>query len=137
MKQIFKRHLIVTCLVLTLAAPAFATNANESNASKTVSTIENIGLKAGESFTKARSRIIKLGWTPVPMHRNDNYEYDGTEKKLADRGFVEVDSCSIDAGVLCIFYYSKALECLRIDTKGEQIKYMSVTRWTNECPESL
>jgi hypothetical protein len=137
MKPSYGKILAVVALTIVSVAPTFATNANGSDGATTGSKVENTGLKAGEAFTKARSRIVKLGWKPVRMHRNDNYEYDGAEKKLANRGFVEVDSCSIDAGVLCIFYYSKASECLRVDTRGEQIKYMSVTRWTNECPESL
>jgi hypothetical protein len=119
-----------------LASPTFAGNPNESNEAKAVSTIGSIGLKAGEPFTKARSRLVGLGWKPVRMHRDDNYSYIGTEKELANRGFVEFESCSVDAGALCIFHYSKASECLRLDTKGEKIRYMSVTRWTNECPES-
>jgi hypothetical protein len=137
MKPSYRQILVLAGLAISSAIPAFATDANDSDGVRTASKVENAGLKAGEPFTKARSRILKLGWAPVRMHRNDNYEYDGTEKELADRGVVEVDSCSLDAGVLCIFYYSKASECLRVDTKGEQIRYMSVTRWTNECPESL
>ena len=137
MRPSYGKILVVVGLTISLVAPIFASGANESDGARTASEVENASLRAGEPFTKARSRIFKLGWKPVRMHRNDNYQYDGAEKKLVDRGFLEVDSCSIDAGVLCIFYYSKASECLRVDTKGEQIKYMSVTRWTNECPESL
>lgn len=55
------------------------------------------------------------------MHKNDNYVYDGAEKRLAERGFLEVDSCSIDAGANCILYYKKAAKCLRLDTVGEQV----------------
>jgi hypothetical protein len=68
------------------------------------------------------------------MHRADNHEYDGAEKRLAERGFLEVDSCSTDAGANCILYYRTSSECLRIDTVGEQVNEMHVTRWTEECP---
>jgi hypothetical protein len=71
------------------------------------------------------------------MHRNDNFEYSGTDRKLAERGFLEVDSCSTDAGSLCTLYYSKASQCLRLDTRGEQINYMEVTYWTDECPVGI
>jgi hypothetical protein len=127
MKLSCKRISIVAALSIPLAFSTLTAMANQRNES---------ALKAGEPFAKARARIIKLGWQPVRMHRNDRYEYSGTEKELAARGFIEVASCSVDAGSLCIFYYRKALECLRLDTKGEHIKFMEVTRWTNECPES-
>lgn len=68
------------------------------------------------------------------MHLGDNYEYDGAEKELADHGFLEVDFCSTDAGALCVLYYSKGGECLRLDTRGEQIRFMRITGWQNECP---
>jgi hypothetical protein len=68
------------------------------------------------------------------MHRNDDYEYSGAEKELADHQFLEVDSCSMDAGAHCILHYSKGTKCLRIDTVGERLKDMKVTRWTDECP---
>ena len=71
------------------------------------------------------------------MHSNDDYEYTGAEKELADRQFLEVDACSIDAGALCILHYHKGTKCLRVDTVGEQLKHMTVTRWTNECPVAL
>ncbi|MCS0590357.1 hypothetical protein ACFQ09_18730 [Massilia norwichensis] len=135
MRQRFVQKLIVAGLAFSLMTPTFSKNANDSNSVRTASTTENVGLKVGEPFTKARARIVKLGWKPVRVHRNDGYEFSGTEKILAERGFVEVDSCSMDAGVLCIFHYRKASECLRVDTKGEQIRYMSVTEWTNACPE--
>jgi hypothetical protein len=68
------------------------------------------------------------------MHGNEEYEYSGTEKVLVDRKFLEVDSCSTDAGSLCNLYYSKGTRCLRLGTVGEQLKYMQVTQWSGECP---
>jgi hypothetical protein len=118
---------------LLLASSAQADGKSGSDNSRKTSGIEGLQLKAGESFLEARSRIIKFGWKPIRMH-NDNYEYDGAEKRLAERRFLEVDSCSIDAGANCILYYSKAAKCLRLDTVGEQVDQMNVTRWTNECP---
>jgi hypothetical protein len=96
-----------------------------------------LGLKPGAPFLQARARLIKAGWKPIRVHGNDTYEYSGTEKLLADRGFLEVDSCSTDAGSLCILYYSKASQCLRLDTIGEQIHYMRIRDWMSECPADM
>jgi hypothetical protein len=96
--------------------------------------IEQIQLKVAEPFLAARARILKFGWKPVRMHKSDNYEYSGAEVRLVERKFFEVYGCSTDAGVNCILYYRKPQQCLRLDTVGEQVAYMTVTRWTNECP---
>jgi hypothetical protein len=125
---------MVTSLGVLPASSARADGASGSDSSRQTSGIDGLHLQAGESFLEARSRIIRFGWKPIRMHGNDNYEYDGAEKRLAERSFLEVDSCSIDAGANCILYYSKAAKCLRIDTVGEQVAQMKVTRWTNECP---
>ena len=94
----------------------------------------NFCLEKGALFVRVRARLIKSGWTPVRMHAADNYEYDGTEKRLIDRRFFEVDSCSTDRGSLCILYYAKDGVCLRVDTVGEQVNSMRVTRWDDSCP---
>lgn len=127
---------IVMAVSLTtlLGSSTTITAASHSTNSRKTSGVESLRLKVGESFLQTRSRIIKLGWKPIRMHRNDDYEYDGAEKRLAERGFLEVDSCSTDAGANCILYYSKTAECLRLDTVGEQPDEMKVTRWTNKCP---
>jgi hypothetical protein len=52
---------------------------------------------------------------------------------LVKRGFKEVDSCSVDSS-RCILYYKKGGQCLRLDTMGEQVKFMKVVRWSEECP---
>jgi hypothetical protein len=98
--------------------------------------IASANLKKNEPFLKARARLIKLGWDPVRMHANGSYEYDGAEKRLIEHNFYEVDSCSIDAGAICILYYKKSSMCLRVDTVGEQVKVMKVARWVEECPSS-
>jgi hypothetical protein len=96
--------------------------------------LADLQLKVGEAFTQARARIIKSGWKPIRMHQGNDYEYDGTERELADRRFLEVDFCSTDAGALCVLYYSKADKCLRLHTKGEQIRSMRIASWENACP---
>lgn len=93
-------------------------------------------LRSDMSFTRARALLLKDNWKPVPMHVADNHEYDGAEKELVRRKFVEVDSCSSDSA-RCILYYRKANRCLRLDTIGEHVREMKVVRWTNECPEPV
>lgn len=124
---------MIASLTVLLGSSAKVEGSSSGNSRQT-SGIEGLRLKIGESFLEARTRIIKLGWKPIRMHSNDNYEYDGAEKRLAERGFLEVDSCSIDTGANCILYYSKAAKCLRLDILGEQVVEMKVTRWANECP---
>jgi len=104
----------------------------DSSANSLVS--QKVSLKVGESFLKARSRIISGGWTPARMHDDDGYEFSGTEKELEAKQILEIDTCSVDAGVLCIFYYRKREQCLRVDTVGEEVAKMTVSRWVKECP---
>jgi len=68
----------------------------------TVHSKATLNLHAGESFTKARTHLTKLGWKPICMHDKNTYEYMGIEHELISRGFDEVDSCSTDAGSLRI-----------------------------------
>jgi hypothetical protein len=70
------------------------------------------------------------------MHTNDGFIYDGAARRLVDQKILEVESCSIDAGANCVFFYRRSRQCLRIDTVGEQVREMKATRWTSECPSS-
>ncbi|MBH3446862.1 hypothetical protein I5L59_25070 [Pseudomonas moraviensis] len=93
------------------------------------------GIVVGERLAAAKSKLVKQGWKPTPMHTTDGYEYSGVEKELATRNYFELDTCSFDSS-RCILYYSKKGACLRVDTIGEQFNDMTVTRWTRECPEA-
>ncbi len=93
------------------------------------------GIVVGERLAAAKSKLVKQGWKPTPMHITDGYEYSGVEKELATRNYFELDTCSFDSS-RCILYYSKKGACLRVDTIGEQFNDMTVTRWTRECPEA-
>jgi hypothetical protein len=127
--------LIIATVALTcFQASARTQGDGNNNHPKVTLGTEGPSLKVGESFVVARSRIVRSGWHPTRMRKPGDYEYVGAEKELADRKFLEVDSCSMDAGALCILYYSKGTECLRVDTVGEQLKDMKVTRWTDACP---
>jgi hypothetical protein len=116
-------------LMVFLSAPDGAARVDKQSTA-----VMNLRLQEGASFVRVRAHLIKSGWKPVPMHVGDHYEYDGTEKRLAERNFFEVDSCSTDRGSMCIFYYAKDGMCLRIDTLGEQVDAMRVTRWDDSCP---
>jgi hypothetical protein len=94
------------------------------------------GIAVDEPLVSARSKLIKQGWKPTRMHTNDGYEYSGVERELAARNVLELDTCSFDSS-RCILFYSKKGACLRVDTIGEQLKDMTVTRWTDECPDAL
>lgn len=120
--------------VCVLLWPPMAASVADSDSSAKAHAMQEVPLKTGEPFLRARSRIIKLGWKPIRIHQNDGYEYSGTEKELAEKKIFEVDACSVDAGVLCSFYYAKAKGCLRINTVGESPDQMNVTQWTIECP---
>jgi hypothetical protein len=103
-------------------------------ASEQSAAVSDLRLQQGALFVSVRARLIKSGWTPVRMHAGENYEYGGTEKRLTARHFFEVDSCSTDSGSLCILYYAKDGTCLRVDTAGERVESMRVTRWDESCP---
>lgn len=134
MRLNFVQIVLAASVCVAMGSSAGADEVIGSASAKKTSKIEALQLIVGESFLRARARIVRFGWKPIRMHAHDNYEYTGAEKRLAERKFLEVDSCSIDAGANCILYYSKAAECLRLDTVGEQVAEMEVTRWTNECP---
>lgn len=134
MKLSYVRIFMVAGLIISLTSSPAVEASSASGTPGTTSEMGGSMLKVGESFLHARARVIRLGWKPIRMHINDAYEYDGAEQRLVDRGFREVDSCSIDAGANCILYYRMAGRCLRLDTVGEQVDEMKVTRWTNECP---
>lgn len=93
------------------------------------------GIAVDEPLVSARSKLIKQGWKPTRMHTSDGYEYSGVELELAARNFLELDTCSFDSS-RCILFYSKKGACLRVDTMGEQLKNMTVTRWADKCPDS-
>jgi hypothetical protein len=131
----FAKTLSIAGMLSVLVWPTMPTAATGSNGTVNAPVMQAIPLKLGEPFLRARARIITLGWKPFPMHQNGDYEYSGIEKELVGRKFLELDGCSVDAGVLCIFYYSKLNECLRVDTIGESLRQITVTQWSRECPE--
>lgn len=114
---------ILTC---TLAAGLAVFLPSTAQAAATTGDVDSgvskLKLNKGELFLRARVRIIASGWKPNHMHRNDNYEYTGAERQLAERGFLEVDSCSVDAAANCVLYYTRGSSCLRVDTVGEQVR---------------
>lgn len=126
-------RLIVIVASIALFVSIRDVNASDNDISRTVQLARDFDAQIGKSFLQVRANIMRSGWQPVPMHLHDGYEYSGAEKELFEQGIIEVDSCSIDAGALCILYYEKRGQCLRIDTVGERVSLMKVRRWTDEC----
>ena len=93
----------------------------------------SLKIRVGEPFIPARKRLIQAGWVAMRVERGD-YGISGTETILSEHRIHEFASCSMTAGSLCIFYYRKRGQCLRVDTIGEQLRHMKVTRWVKECP---
>lgn len=95
---------------------------------------EPITLKAGEPFTKARARLYAEGWHADSMAHAATGEYMGLDRQLVQQGYSEVDYCSVGKS-FCVLQYTKRGACLRLHTQGEQIRFMKVARWSNECRE--
>lgn len=77
----------------------------------------------GKSFAAYRSSLIKAGWMPFEFHRNkEEFPLTGEEVALQKAKIYEVEGCSMDAGVLCKFWYTKGEVCLMVETKGERLK---------------
>lgn len=99
-----------------------------------VSRAATLPLKAGESFTYARSKLQAAGWKMDPAAHSEAGEYFGVDRRLIERGFAEVDSCSLGK-TFCIFQYTQGQSCLRLQTEGEQIAAMRVVGWSRDCPD--
>lgn len=89
--------------------------------------------KTPSADLQASLRARRCPPRPMRRHATDGYEYSGAELQLTGRKMFEVDSCSMDSS-RCILYYSKKGKCLRIDSIGERLRDMTVTRWADECP---
>lgn len=95
---------------------------------------EPIALKVGEPFTIARARLYADGWRADSMAHAATGEYMGLDRQLVQQGYSEVDYCSVGKS-FCVLQYTKREACLRLHTQGEQIRFMKVERWSNECRE--
>lgn len=122
--------LLLLAMYCTVTSSAFAGGSLATNVKHGPA-----GIAVGEPLESARSKLVKQGWKPSRMHSSDGYEYSGVERELVARNFLELDVCSFDSS-RCILFYSKKGACLRVDTMGEQLKDMMVTRWRNECPDA-
>ncbi|XSS60538.1 hypothetical protein ACP9OK_16760 [Pseudomonas sp. B11] len=120
-------------LVVLYCIGSHSVFADNSQAVNNKHGVANIAV--GESLIKTRAKLIRQGWQPIRMHAADSHGYSGVERELAAHKFFEVDACSFDSS-RCILFYSRKGTCLRIDTIGEQLNEMTVTRWTEECPDT-
>lgn len=92
-------------------------------------------IKQGQRFVVARKLLVNYHWKPLRKHSHENYEYGGLERILYERGFKELEFCTVDTSQ-CVFYYVKKKACIRLDTMGEKVDEMIVVQWSNECPDS-
>ena len=90
-----------------------------------------VPLVVGEPFVVARARLYRLGWRP-DMKAHAWGDYSALERELVQSGYPEVDSCSLGKS-FCNLQYTKGNSCLRLQTQGEQIRWMKVETWTDEC----
>lgn len=134
MKLKNRRLVWVKCLILVSSSASLGAAAQPYTKMHPMPLAQTDTLTIDEPFLRARARVIQHGWKPARIHAKKGYSYDDAEKRLADRKIFEADTCSMDAGTNCIFYYRKKQQCLRIDTIGEQVGNMKVARWTHECP---
>lgn len=91
-------------------------------------------LKVGEPFIKARKQLYAAGWRADPLAHLSSGEHMGLERQLVENGYAEVDSCS-EGLSFCILQYTKGDACLRLQTQGEQIRWMKVDQWSSDCRE--
>lgn len=95
-------------------------------------------LKKDIPFAQARAQVIRQGWKPLHMHAMSlpPDEREVLEETLIRHGDFEVDSCSVDGGSLCNFFYKRANTCMRLMTKGERLKELKVVFWETlpSCP---
>ena len=90
-------------------------------------------LKKGMPFLVARDLLIHDKWQPINLHEGERYDYLGIENELIAAKIKEIESCAMDKS-LCLFNYKKKHTCLRLFTRGEDIKDMRIYYWTHECP---
>jgi hypothetical protein len=88
-------------------------------------------------FVPIRASLIKQGWRPFQLHRTADASYpsDTEEGRLVQK-FHELESCSVDAGMLCRFWYVRDRQCLLVVTRGEHLKSMrAIYQKPASCPE--
>lgn len=87
-------------------------------------------------FSKFHSSLLREHWSPYALQKGEIAEYFGdTEERRLKSKFPGLESCSVDAGMLCRFWYKKGQQCLLVVTRGERLQYMEVVfRKRSECP---
>ena len=115
-----KLHLIAPSLLMAAAA--------------SLSHAETFSIRAGEQFAAVRAKLYATGWRADPEAHAGVGDYFGVDRRLIERGFDEVDYCSLGK-TFCVFQYRRAGACLRLQTEGEQIAAMRVVSWSRECRE--
>lgn len=83
-------------------------------------------IEKGMPFLDARKLLLKDHWIPA------DHEEIGVENDLGRMNINEVESCAMGQA-FCIFNYKKNNKCLKLISKGEEVKDMKVYSWSGEC----
>lgn len=112
------------------------------SATATATATAGDSLHKGMRFFVARHQVVQQGWQPYKTHLefvkegNDGFPYSSLERKLVNRGALEVSSCS-QGKTLCLFYYFRGEQCLLLETEGEQLSRMKLIHWEKtSCPKA-
>ena len=89
-------------------------------------------LKVGESYSRARTSLLRRGWRPVETTADFG---DGTLLKkfgnageMLRAGFVEIRDCSGTGRNYCTFVWKRAKRCIHVVTYGEYIPKVAVPK---------
>jgi|GEM_PF-6034258 len=88
-------------------------------------------LRKGQPFKSARKAVIAHGWKP--LKNTDPSKLMGVDKILYRAGYREVYSCAMDVGVYILQYKDENGQCLSVFVKGEELKDIVVSDWSNQC----
>ncbi|MDE2084148.1 MAG: hypothetical protein KGI64_04735 [Xanthomonadaceae bacterium] len=90
----------------------------------------------GRSFSRARAKLAKYGWHPVPyvkaVSSDDTYD-DPNARELRKQGIVEVDQCAGTGWGFCLAHYKHVTGAmLELETIGDGPELVS--RYAVTCP---
>jgi hypothetical protein len=88
-------------------------------------------LRKDQPFKPARKAVIAHGWKP--LNNTDPSRLMGVDRVLYHAGYKEVYSCAMDIGVCILQYKDKSGQCLSVFVKGEELKDIVVSDWSNQC----
>jgi|GEM_PF-2364367 len=102
------------CIAICLIAPgALAAASCDTAAAPQVPVIK------GLDYDHARATLLAAGWQPG--HGSQFTDMAGNQAAFHDRGYTELQSCSLDASNACYFNFNASGNImLRVTTEGEE-----------------